>query len=62
MDWMQMNYDVIWTGCWAEGVDCIEAGANGGRDLDAPACGSSIVTTGYGDLNNGGNLQTEYTA
>jgi serine protease len=103
MEWLQVNYDVIWTGCWAEGVVCIEAGANGSQNLDAPAWngvfdrtlrdsgaimvgagtptgrvaeyftnygsrmdahawGSSIVTTGYGDLYNGGNLQTEYTA
>ncbi len=102
MEWLQVNYDVIWTGCWADGVVCIEAGANGTQNLDDPAWGgvfdrnirdsgaimvgagtptgrvaewftnwgsrmdvhawgSSIVTTGYGDLYNGGSLQTEYT-
>ncbi len=103
MEYLQVNYDVIWTGCWAQGVVCIEAGANGSQDLDDPvwggifdrdirdsgaimvgagtpvgrvaeyftnygsrmdvhAWGSEIVTTGYGDLYTGGNLQTEYTA
>jgi hypothetical protein len=102
MEWLQVNYDVIWTGVWARDVICIEAGANGGQDLDDPswggvfdrsvrdsgaimvgagtpnglvaesctnygsrmdvhAWGSSIVTTGYGDLYNGGTLQTRYT-
>jgi serine protease len=102
MEWLQVNYDVIWTGCWADGVVCIEAGANGTQDLDSPAWGgvfdrnirdsgaimvgagtptgrvaewftnwgsrmdvhawgSSIVTTGYGDLYTGGSIQTEYT-
>jgi len=103
MEWLQVNYDVIWTGCWADGVVCVEAGANGTQDLDSPAWGgvfdrnirdsgaimvgagtptgrvaewftnwgsrmdahawgSSIVTTGYGDLYSGGSLQTEYTS
>lgn len=35
MEWLQVNYDVIWTGSWAQGVVCIEAGANGSQDLDA---------------------------
>lgn len=39
MEWLQVNYDVIWTGCWADGVVCIEAGANGTQDLDSPAWG-----------------------
>jgi hypothetical protein len=103
MEYLQVNYDVIWTGVWARDVVCIEAGANGGQNLDDPswggifdrsvrdsgaimvaagtpsglvaesftnygsrmdvhAWGSSIVTTGYGDLYNGGTLQTRYTA
>ncbi len=103
MEWLQVNYDVIWTSCWSLGVVCIEAGANGQENLDASywngvfdrnvrdsgavmvgagtptgriaewftnygsrmdvhAWGSSIVTTGYGDLYSGGNVQTEYTA
>lgn len=103
MEWLQVNYDVIFTGVWARNVICIEAGANGSQNLDDPgwggvfdrslrdsgaimvaagtpsglvaeaftnygsrmdvhAWGSSIVTTGYGDLYNGGTLQTRYTA
>jgi hypothetical protein len=103
MEWLQVNYDVIWTGCWSRGVVCMEAGANGSQNLDdaswggvfdrdvrdsgaimigagtptgrvaesftnygsrmdAHAWGSQIVTTGYGDLYNGGTLQTRYTA
>ncbi len=103
MEWLQVNYDVIWTGCWAQNVVCIEAGANGSQNLDdaswggvfdrnirdsgaimvgagtptgrvaewftnygdrmdVHAWGSSIVTTGYGDLYYGGSSQTEYTA
>jgi serine protease len=103
MEWLQVNYDVIWTGSWARGIVCIEAGANGtqnlddaswggvfdrnvrdsgaimcaagtptgliaeyftnyGSRMDVHAWGSSIVTTGYGDLYNGGSLQTMYTA
>jgi len=103
MEWLQVNYDVIWTGCWSLGVVCIEAGANGSQDLDDPswngvfdrevrdsgaimvgagtptgreaewftnygsrmdvhAWGSAIVTTGYGDLHNGGSPETLYTA
>lgn len=102
MEWLQVNYDVIWTSSWAMGVVCVEAGANGSQDLDAGhwdgvfdrnvrdsgaimvgagtptgrsaegftnygsrmdvnAWGSSIVTTGYGDLYNGGSRETEYT-
>lgn len=102
MEYLQVNYDVIWTGVWARDVICIEAGANGSQNLDDPswggifnrsirdsgaimvaagtpsglvaesftnygsrmdvhAWGSSIVTTGYGDLYNGGTLQTRYT-
>jgi hypothetical protein len=103
MEWVQVNYDVIFTGVFADGVVCVEAGANGSQDLDAPiwqgvfdrnvrdsgaimvaagtpagrvaewftnygsrmdahAWGSQIVSTGYGDLFNGGTLTTEYTA
>ncbi len=102
MEYVQVNYDVIWTGVFSRGVVCVEAGANGSQDLDAAvwsgafdrtvrdsgaimvgagtptgriaeyfsnygsrmdvhAWGSLIVTTGYGDLYNGGSLQTEYT-
>jgi hypothetical protein len=103
MEWLQVNYDVIWTGCWSRGIVCVEAGANGSQNLDdaswggvfnrlirdsgaimcaagtpnglvaeyftnygsrmdVHAWGSSITTTGYGDLYNGGSLQTMYTA
>ncbi len=103
MEYVQANYDVIWTGSWALGVVCIEAGANGSQNLDAAvwngifdrnvrdsgaimvgagtpiprqaewftnygsrmdvhAWGSEIVTAGYGDLHNGGTLESEYTA
>ncbi len=103
MEWLQVNYDVIWTSSWSLGIVCVEAGANGSQDLDDPswegvfdreirdsgaimvgagtptgrvaeyftnygtrmdvhAWGSQIVTTGYGDLYNGGSLQTRYTA
>ncbi len=103
MEYLQVNYDVIWTSVWGRGVVCIEAGANGSFDLDGPqfyglfdrnqrdsgaimvaagtpygrvaeyftnygsrmdahSWGSSITTTGYGDLYNGGTLQTRYTA
>lgn len=103
MEWLQVNYDVIWTGCWAQGVVCVEAGANGSQNLDEAgwngvfdrnvrdsgaimvgagtptgrvaewftnygsrmdvhAWGSEIVTTGYGDLYNGGSPETYYTA
>jgi serine protease len=102
MEWLQVNYDVIWTSAWGQGVVCVEAGANGSQDLDDPswmgvfdrnvrdsgaimvgagtptgrvaeyftnygtrmdvhAWGSSIYTTGYGDLYDGGTLQTKYT-
>lgn len=103
MEWLQVNFDAIWTGCWALDVVCVEAGANGSQDLDAAswggvfdrsvrdsgaimvaagtptgrvaewftnygsrmdvhAWGSSIVTTGYGDLFNGGSQARLYTA
>ena len=103
MEWLQVNYDVIWTGCWSLDVVCIEAGANGSQDLDTAdwngvfdrdvrdsgaimvgagtpvgrvaeyftnygsrmdvhAWGSEIVTTGYGDLYNGGSETSFYTA
>ncbi len=103
MEWLQVNYDVIWTSSWSLGVICVEAGANGSQNLDDPswnfvfdrmvrdsgaimvgagtpngleaewftnygsrmdvhAWGSSIVTTGYGDLHDGGSLQERYTS
>ncbi len=103
MEWLQSNYDAIWTSCWSLEVVCVEAGANGSQDLDDPswegvfdrnvrdsgailvgagtgygrvaeyftnwgsrmdvhAWGSEIVTTGYGDLYNGGTHETQYTA
>ena len=102
MEWLQVNYDVIWTSSWSRLVVCVEAGANGSQDLDDPiwggifdrnqrdsgaimvaagtptgrvaesftnygsrmdvhAWGSQIVTTAYGDLYDGGTLQTRYT-
>ncbi len=36
MEYLQINYDVIWTSSWSRGVVCVEAGANGGQDLDHP--------------------------
>ena len=103
MEWLQVNYDVIWTSCWALDIVCVEAGANGSQNLDDPdwegvfdrsirdsgailvaagtptgrvaegfsnygsrmdvnAWGSQIVTTGYGDLYNGGSNNQLYTA
>jgi len=103
MEWLQVNYDVIWTSSWSLNVVCVEAGANGSQNLDdaswggvfdrdvrdsgaimvgagtpvgrvaegftnygsrmdASAWGSSIVTTGYGDLYSEGPATTEYTA
>jgi len=35
MEYVQVNYDVIWTSSWSLGVVCVEAGANGSQDLDA---------------------------
>jgi hypothetical protein len=102
MEWVQVNYDVIWTSVWSRNIICIEAGANGTQNLDDPswggvfdrnvrdsgaimvaagtpnglvaewftnwgsrmdvhAWGSAIITTGVGDLYNGGSLQTRYT-
>lgn len=103
MEYLQVNFDVIWTSTFGRGIICVEAGANGGQDLDNPswgglfdrnqrdsgaimvgagtpvglvaesfsnygsrmdvhAWGSGIVTTGYGDLYNGGNLRNRYTS
>ncbi|MDM7913980.1 MAG: hypothetical protein QUU85_01755, partial [Candidatus Eisenbacteria bacterium] len=103
MEYLQVNYDVIWTSVWARGVVCVEAGANGSQNLDdaswgglfdrnvrdsgaimvgagtpngldaewftnygtrmdVQGWGSSIVSTGYGDLYSGGGYETEYTA
>lgn len=39
MEWLQVNYDVIWTGCWSLGINCIEAGANGSQNLDDASWG-----------------------
>jgi hypothetical protein len=36
MEWVQVNFDVIFTGVFADGVVCVEAGANGSQNLDAP--------------------------
>lgn len=103
MEYVQVNYDVIWTGCWSLGVVCIEAGANGSQDLDSAfwggifdrnvrdsgaimvgagtptgrvaewftnygtrmdvhGWGSSIVSTGYGDLYSSGGANFYYTS
>jgi len=103
MEWLQVNYDVIWTSSWSLGVVCVEAGANGSQNLDATfwngifdrnvrdsgaimvgagtptgrvaewftnygsrmdvhGWGSSIVTTGYGDLYNTGGPNFYYTS
>lgn len=35
MEHVQVNYDVIWTGCWGRGVVCIEAAGNGSWNLDS---------------------------
>ncbi|MBD3221022.1 S8 family serine peptidase [bacterium] len=35
MEWLQVNYDVIWTSSYSLDVVCVEAGANGSQDLDA---------------------------
>ena len=39
MEWLQANYDVIFTGVFADGVVCVEAGANGSQDLDSAIWG-----------------------
>ncbi|MBD3160598.1 MAG: S8 family serine peptidase [Candidatus Eisenbacteria bacterium] len=39
MEWLQVNYDVIWTSSWALEIVCVEAGANGSQDLDDPSWG-----------------------
>ena len=39
MEWLQVNFDVIWTGVFAREVVCVEAGANGSQNLDAPFWG-----------------------
>ena len=39
MEWLQVNYDVIWTSSWSLGIICIEPAANGSQDLDDPAWG-----------------------
>lgn len=36
MEYVQVNYDVIWTSSWSLDVVCVEAGANGSQDLDSP--------------------------
>jgi hypothetical protein len=35
MEHVQVNYDVIWTGCWGRGVVCVEAAGNGSWNLDS---------------------------
>ena len=39
MEHVQVNYDVIWTGCWSRGVVCIEAAGNGSWNLDSAQFG-----------------------
>lgn len=39
MEYLQVNYDVIWTSSWSLGIICIEPAANGSQDLDDPAWG-----------------------
>jgi hypothetical protein len=39
MEYLQVNYDVIFNGVWSRDVICIEAGANGTQDLDHPEWG-----------------------
>lgn len=39
MEWVQVNYDVIWTSSWSLDVVCVEAGANGSQNLDAASWG-----------------------
>jgi len=39
MEYLQVNYDVIFNGVWSRDVICMEAGANGTQDLDAPIWG-----------------------
>ena len=103
MEYLQANFDAIWTSSFVLEVICVEAGANGswnldsgvfngifdrdvrdsgailvaagrpftltaenfsnyGSRIDAHAWGSSIVTTGYGDLQNEPGVNADYTA
>jgi len=39
MEFLQVNYDVIWTSTWARDILCIEAGANGSQNLDDSSWG-----------------------
>ncbi|MGI9014858.1 MAG: S8 family serine peptidase [Phycisphaerales bacterium] len=39
MEYVQANYDVIWTSSWAMNVVCVEAGANGSQNLDDASWG-----------------------
>jgi len=39
MEYYQVNYDVIWTGCWSLGIVCVEAAGNGSNNLDSPGYG-----------------------
>ncbi|MEM7453480.1 MAG: S8 family serine peptidase, partial [Planctomycetota bacterium] len=39
MEFLQVNYDVIWTSSFSLDVICVEAGANGSQNLDDPAFG-----------------------
>jgi hypothetical protein len=45
MEYVQVNYDVIWTGTFGRGVVCVEAGANGSQDLDASHWGGIFDRT-----------------
>jgi hypothetical protein len=45
MEYVQVNYDVIWTGVFSRGVVCVEAGANGSQDLDAGVWGGIFDRT-----------------
>lgn len=35
MEWLQVNFDVIWTSSYALDVVCVQAGANGSQNLDS---------------------------
>ncbi len=45
MEYVQVNYDVIWTGVFSRGVVCVEAGANGSQDLDSAVWGGIFDRT-----------------
>ena len=103
MEYLQVNFDAIWISSFVLDVICVEAGANGGQNLDgaffegrfdrnvrdsgailvaagrpdsltsedfsnygsrvdAHAWGSSIVTTGYGTLQNSPGVNSDYAS